>query len=112
MKLGAAALAALLAAQSGGARAQSAPPQIVAANGAAVPMPDISGLDCNGMANALRRIDQSRYRGADIIDPGHPDRPIFDYEDRLARAYYNDCLARRHALDDPEAVFAFGFLVQ
>lgn len=110
-----AAVAALLALLPGAARAQSdgaaKVPQTVASNGVAVPMPEISGLDCRGMATALRQIDQSRYRGAEVVHPGHPDRPIFEYEDRLARGYYNDCLARRNALEDPEAVFAFGFQV-
>ncbi|HSF93510.1 MAG TPA: hypothetical protein VLA52_00670 [Thermohalobaculum sp.] len=87
-------------------------PLLPASNGVMVPMPEIAGLECRDMASALRRIDQSRYREAAVVPPGHPDRPIFDYEHRLARAYYNGCLARNHALEDPAAVFTFGFQTQ
>lgn len=111
----AAALAAAVLAvtAAGGATAQSelerSAPTRAAASGALVPMPDISRLDCRGMAAALLRIDQAGYRDRDLVPSDHPDRPIFDYEDRLARAYYDTCLSRRNVLDDPTEVFVHGF---
>jgi hypothetical protein len=108
------AIAALAAAVAlTGAAAQvtdpDAVPHILASNGVAVPTPDIAALDCDGMAEALRRIDQSKYREQEALSPDHPDWPIFDYENRLARSYYADCLLLKHAFDDPGEAFSFGF---
>jgi len=94
------------------AAGETAIPHAIAANGVAVPMPDIATLDCNGMTEALRRLDQSNYRGAELVSPEHHDWPIFAYEDRLARAYYTKCMLREHALGDPGAAFSFGFEAQ
>jgi hypothetical protein len=100
----------------GVARAQSpdesAVPRAMASNGVVVPMPEIAGLDCRGMAEALRRIDLSNYRGSEQVPMGHRDWPIFDYEDRLARAHYTECMLRDQALGDPGAAFSFGFETQ
>ncbi len=84
-------------------------PRILASNGAVVAMPEIAGLDCAGMGQVLRRIDQSNYRGLDPIPVGHPDRPIFDYEDRLTGKYYYACTLGEHRLEDPGAAFSYGF---
>ncbi len=96
-----------------GARAQtvdtSTAPRALASNGAVVVMPEIAGLDCAAMSQVLRRIDLSNYRGLDPVPEGHPDRPIFDYEDRLTRRYYYSCTLGEHTLEDPGAAFSYGF---
>jgi hypothetical protein len=84
-------------------------PRALASNGAVVVMPDLAGLDCDGMGQVLRRIDLSSYRGLDPVPEGHPDRPIFDYEDRLTGKYYFTCTLGEHKLEDPGAAFSHGF---
>jgi hypothetical protein len=84
-------------------------PRALASNGAVVVMPEVAGLDCAGMGQVLRRIDLSNYRGHDPVPKGHPDRPIFDYEDRLTRRYYYSCILGKNQLDDPGAAFSYGF---
>jgi len=88
------------------------PPRALASNGAVVEMPEIGGLDCAGMEAALRRADLSDYRGGQLLWPGHPDWPIFEYEDRLARRFYADCVLRDHVLDDPAPTFSNGFEIE
>ena len=87
----------------------STAPRALASNGAVVVMPDIAGLDCAAMSQVLRRIDLSNYRGLDPVPEGHPDRPIFDYEDRLTSKYYYACTLGEHRLEDPGAAFSYGF---
>lgn len=98
------------------AHAQTVDPDMVpraqASNGVFVPMPDIATLDCPGMAEALRRIDLSKYRGPEALSPGDHDWPIFEYEDRLAHSYYSDCMLRGNSLGNPSAAFSFGFQTQ
>ena len=84
-------------------------PRALATNGAVVVMPDIAQLDCAGMSVVLRRIDQSNYRGPEAIPEGHPDWPIFEYEDRLTGQYYFSCTLGENQLEDPGAAFSFGF---
>jgi hypothetical protein len=84
-------------------------PRALASNGAVVAMPEISGLDCDGMSDVLRRIDISNYRGPFPIPEGHPDWPIFEYEDRLTKQYYLTCTLGDNQLEDPGAAFSFGF---
>lgn len=81
----------------------------LAANGAVVAMPRIAGLSCREMAETLRLIDESGYRGPVPVPQGHPDRPIFEYEDRLAATYYRDCIMAGHRLESPTPAFARGF---
>ena len=106
-----AALTALgLAAVAGAQTADtSSAPRVLASNGAVVVMPEIAGLDCAAMSQVLRRIDLSHYRGLDPIPEGHPDRPIFEYEDRLTGKYYYACTLGEHWLGDPGAAFSHGF---
>ena len=84
-------------------------PRALASNGAIVVMPEIAGLDCAGMSDVLRRIDLSNYRGPIPIPEGHPDWPIFEYEDRLTEQYYITCTLGEHQLEDPGTAFSFGF---
>ena len=96
-----------------GARAQavdmSTAPRALASNGAVVVMPDLAGLDCAAMSQVLRWIDLSSYRGLDPVPEGHPDRPIFDYEDRLTGQFYYACTLGEHKLEDPGTAFSYGF---
>ena len=112
LRSAAAAIAAALATAPALAAGEGAIPHIIASNGVAVPTPDIAALDCSGMTEALRRIDQSNYRNGELLAPEHRDWPIFAYEDRLARAYYTECMLREHALGDPGAAFSYGFEAQ
>ena len=93
---------------AGGAEGAS-PPRALASNGAIVPMPEIVGLGCGDMAETLGLIDQSRYRGPGPVPPGHPDREIFEYEHRLAAAYYHACILSGSRLEDPGPAFSRGF---
>lgn len=107
------ALALVVLTMGAGPRAQSVDlstvPSAVASNGAVVAMPGINGLDCDGMLLVLRQIDNSNYRGTDPVPEGHPDWPIFEYEDRLTGKYYYSCTVGKNQLEDPGAAFSFGF---
>ncbi len=87
----------------------SAAPRALTSNGAVVVMPEIAGLDCAGMSHVLRRIDLSNYRGSDPLPEGHPDWPVFEYEDRLTGQYYYSCTLGENRLEDPAAAFSYGF---
>ena len=85
---------------------------MLASNGALVTMPTIEELPCTGMVETLRRIDMSNYRGPAPVPAGHPDTPIFDYEDRLAQVYYRQCVVGGQGLSDPGEAFSFGFKIK
>ena len=87
----------------------TAVPRALASNGAIVAMPPVEGLSCRGMGQVLDLIDQTRYRGPAPVPLGHPDREIFEYEHRLAAAYYRGCINAGHMLDDPATAFGRGF---
>ncbi len=84
-------------------------PRALASNGAIVAMPAIDGLSCRGMADLLDRIDESGYRDFRPVPERHPDREIFEYEHRLAAAYYHRCVMSGHLLEDPAPAFGRGF---
>lgn len=84
-------------------------PRALASNGAIVAMPPVESLGCREMGEALRLLDRSRYRGPVPVPERHPDRPIFEYEHRLAAAYYFGCILSGHELDDPASAFSHGF---
>jgi hypothetical protein len=88
---------------------ESSPRRALASNGAIIAMPELSGLDCSGMAEVLGLIDQSRYRGPEPVPEDHPDREIFEYEHRLAAAHYHACIMSGSRLDDPGPAFSQGF---
>lgn len=87
-------------------------PHAITANGVVVPTPEIATLDCAGITQTLRRIDQSNYRQGEALNPLDRDWPIFVYEDRLARAYYTECMLHDKPLGDPGDAFSFGFDAQ
>jgi len=84
-------------------------PRALASNGAIVVMPGIEQLDCDGLTQVLHRLDLSNYRGVDPVPADSPDRAIFDYEDRLARAYFRRCIMSADRLEDPAPAFSAGF---
>jgi hypothetical protein len=96
-------------ARAAGTSDTSTAPRVLASNGAVVVMPDLAGLDCAGMSQVLRRIDMSNYRGLDPVPEGHPDRPIFNYEDRLTKQYYHACTSGENKLENPSTAFSYGF---
>lgn len=77
--------------------------------GVTVEMPELAALDCSGIRRVLARLDRSGYRGGGVLAPEHPDRPVFEYEDRLARALYFDCILRDSRSLPAETVFLRGF---
>jgi len=87
----------------------AAAPRALASNGAAVIMPEIETLDCDGMSQVLHRIDLSNYRAAEPVPEGHPDWAIFEYEDRLTITRYWQCHLGEAQLKDPGPAFASGF---
>lgn len=108
------ALVALIALCSAGAvRSQTVVtpyiPRAMASNGAVVMMPEIAGMDCPEIEHVLRRIDLSKYRSPGPIPVGHPDWPIFEYEDELAVRYYRSCIMAANPLEDPGSAFSLGF---
>ena len=79
-----------------------------AAGAVGIAMPEISGLDCGGMRDALARLDRTRYRGLEPVAEDDARHDLFLYEDRLAAAYYYRCtLAESHRAAD--AGFGTGF---
>ena len=80
-----------------------------ASNGVTIEAPEIGGLDCNGIELVVRRLDLSNYRGIAPLPEGHPDRPIFDYEDALARRQYFLCRSQVSRYLDPSDSFRHGF---
>lgn len=95
--------------EAAGTAATASVPRALASNGAIVAMPEIAGLSCSDMAEVLGLIDQSRYRGPEPVPEWHPDRKIFEYEDRLSAAYYRTCILSGHRLEDPGPAFSQGF---
>lgn len=60
-------------------------------NGVQLPMPDIDRLDCAERSALLNEYLISAYRGIDPLPEDHPDRWIFEYENRLAQSHFMEC---------------------
>lgn len=93
----------------GGRADLSEAPRALASNGAVVLMPEIDRLGCRDIIEVLALIDRAGYRGALPLPEDHPDRAILEYEDRLARVYFDDCIRAGHGLEDPGPAFRQGF---
>jgi hypothetical protein len=93
------------------ATAQDAPTPVVmiAENGARVPTPEIDTLTCDEMNRTLMNISATGYRGVEVVSEEHPDYQIFDYENRLATAHYEDCQVGVVDFTAPRSVFSQGF---
>lgn len=94
---------------AGGRVDLSQAPRELAENGAIVLTPEIARLDCRDMAEVLALIDRSDYRGPAPVPEDHPDHEIFAYEDRLAAAFFRECIVDGHWLEDPASAFSQGF---
>lgn len=80
-----------------------------AQNGVVLPAPAIEGLDCPAIEDTLTTLDSSNYRSAAPVPEGHPDRPIYDYENALSEQNYLRCIQEQSALQDPGEAFRHGF---
>ncbi len=93
-----------------GAGAVLADSEFVATNGIVIMAPEVEAMDCPAIIDKLGEIDRSQYRGAtDIVPEGHPDRPIFDYENALSQRNYDFCITDEVILQDASPAFRHGF---
>ncbi len=83
--------------------------ELTATNGEVLPVPEIASLDCERMAEVLDRYTESAYRGPAPLAESHPDRPLFDYEDALAAAFYRQCQSGSVFFEDTSSTFGLGF---
>lgn len=61
--------------------------------GAVLPAPDIASLTCAEQESLMRMYTDRDYRRDEQPAEGHPDRAIYNYENRLADAFYSHCLS-------------------
>ena len=80
-----------------------------AENGAVLPMPRIDSLACDEMHDILMKFSASDYRKAGEVPEDHPDRSIFEYENRLATAHYTDCQSGQAQFETTGETFSRGF---
>ena len=83
--------------------------QMRAQNGVVLPTPRIATIGCLAMSRLMKQFSDSGYRGLGPLPPGDPDHKLFDYENRLAIAFYERCRKRRNAGTPPSEVFRHGF---
>ena len=81
----------------------------VAANGATLPAPDVERLTCADRSTLLLEYAFSGYRGIEPLAEGHPDRAIYEYENRLAQIYYLLCQAGASQFQSLTPAFSSGF---
>ena len=92
-----------------GTCADASAQQMRAQNGVVLPMPRIAAMGCLSMSRLMKRFSDSGYRGLGPLSPDDPDYPLFEYEDRLAAAFYERCRKGRSAVEKPSDVFRPGF---
>ncbi len=80
----------------------------ITVSGVRVPMPDIPSLNCDEMLDVLAAIDASGYRGAARRPHDEADAPLLEYENRLARNHFQQCVSIRRG-SAPESAFARGY---
>lgn len=80
-----------------------------ASNGALIPAPEVETLDCKGIRRVLKAIDDSGYRGTNTLAEGHPDMPIFIYEDKLTVAQFERCSGDDGLPSSPTPAFSGAF---
>ena len=78
-------------------------------NGVTLLAPDVASLDCLALGNLMFDYAVSGYRGEDPIPAGHPDHPIFVYEDRMAQTFYARCQQSGTGYQDASKAFSKGF---
>ena len=82
---------------------------MTAASGVQMRAPEIDHLSCSEMQTLLTEFADSNYRGTGPVGADHPDRPIFDYENRLAEVHYQDCQSGSAYFENSAPVFGKGF---
>lgn len=80
-----------------------------ASNGAVLRAPEVAALSCGEMNTLLMAYSASGYRTLAQPPADHVDREIYDYEDALARAFYNHCQMGSRQHRDPFGSFNEGF---
>ena len=80
-----------------------------ASSGVVLPSPVIDHLSCRDMLDLLSAYANSGYRGMGVIPRDHPDRPIYEYEHKLAETHYQDCQAGSAYFESTAPVFGQGF---
>ena len=99
----------LIAGVSAAGASLAADKVLTAANGAALRAPEIDHLSCSEMQGLLTEYADSGYRSTGPVQAGHPDRAIFDYENKLAEVHYQDCQSGSAYFENSAPVFGQGF---
>lgn len=60
--------------------------------GVAIQLPPVEALDCASMRRMLDAIDQTGYRRGGPIPNDAADMALLDYENRLSRSFYRNCV--------------------
>ena len=94
---------------TGGGVAMAEQDGFTSQNGVKLAAPDIATLACDEMGALLMTYSGSGYRDVATVPQDHPDRPIYDYENRLASRHYSDCQAGTALFEDPAPTFGEGF---
>ena len=82
---------------------------LTSSGGVELAAPSIDHLSCREMQDLLSAYANSGYRGMGVIPMNHPDRPIYDYEHKLAETHYQDCQAGSAYFESTAPVFGQGF---
>lgn len=80
-----------------------------ASNGAVLPAPDLNVQTCGKLSQLMTTYMTSHYRDVDVVPKGHPDRVIYEYENRLAEIHYEDCQVGTNHFEDSSPAFSKGF---
>ena len=80
-----------------------------AANGAVLPAPELNTLTCDQLGSLMTAYMSSHYRNIEIVPRNHPDRPIYEYENKLATLHYEDCQAGVTHFENSAPAFSKGF---
>lgn len=80
-----------------------------AANGQVLPAPKLNNLTCDQMDQLMETYISSQYRHVEFLPTDHPDRPIYDYENKLAQRHYEDCQMGRSHFENAAPAFSKGF---
>ena len=80
-----------------------------ASNGAVLPAPALETLSCDELDQLMVSYANSHYRNATIPHRDHPDRPIYEYEHRLAQMHYQDCQMGQIHFENSATAFSRGW---
>ena len=94
-----------MALTTGGAQAT----EFTASNGVVLPAPDINSLACDEITELMWVYSDSFYRVEQLVPKGHVDRPIYEYENRLAETHYSDCQVGQTFFESASPSFSNGF---